>query len=209
MNMMIRAMLVAVLASISWGVGGCQSHDRATAAPTFTTNQDVDVIRTTYAAIDTLLARAREQPAPSARILVATFVDLDNLTRTGTFGRVSGELASTRLSQRGYATLNVNIRAGAMAVRLHEGQFLLSREIQLLSQEHNAEAALVGTYARAGETLIVSVRLVRIADNVMLAGADYEMPIEGKVAAMLSGAATAQDTGPTPTAQDRRPTLFR
>jgi len=82
--------------------------------------------------------------------MVATFVDLDDVTRTSSLGRVMGELCAARLTQRGYRVVNIKVRPDSIVIKPgpNEGEFLLSRDVAVLGKEHGAQVVLVGTYTR-------------------------------------------------------------
>jgi len=153
----------------------------------------VDLIATSYQAVDTLLERSRARLDKDARVLVATYVDLDDMTQTGSFGRLSGELVSSRLAQQGYASVNLNIREKALAVMEKKGQFMLSRDIDKLSTKYEGDAVLVGTYTVADteterdEVVYATLRLVDSKTRETIGAIDYQMPIGPRMERLLSG----------------------
>jgi TolB-like protein len=147
---------------------------------------DADIIATTYCAVDKLLELSREHLSGSQKILTATFVDLNDMEQTYPFGRLCGELAASRLSHHGLAAVNLNIRNDSVAIIQREGQFVLSRDIAELAELHCAEAALVGTFTVAEDTVFVSQRLVKIADNTIMGAIDYELPRGPKLRSLLT-----------------------
>lgn len=155
--------------------------------------RDADFIRTNYAAVEHLLDGVRTDLPEDARIVVGTFVSLDDLSsgKAEAFGRMSAEQAATALARYGYAPMNLNVRETSVAIIRHEGQFILSRDIQNLSSEYDAEAALVGTYSIADSpeldqgTVYVSMHLIRIADNTLVGSTDYVLPLGPKLRVLL------------------------
>ncbi len=136
---------------------------------------DANIVCTNYRAVDRLLRKLKTNVNRNDRILAATLVDLNDLRRASMFGRVMGETLATRLTDHGYSVVNVKLRENSMLVT-DQGEFLLSREMRNLAAAHNAREALVGTYARAGNSVFVNVRLVRTLDNVVVGAVDYELP---------------------------------
>lgn len=196
MNGRIALILVA-LATLSLAVGACCSKRACTSCgggvdivqcgpDDCSPDPDVDLIATTYCAVDKLLARAREELAGCQTIITTTFVDLNDMDMTYPFGRLSGELAAARLSHHGLAAVNLNVRSDSVSIVEREGQFLLSRDIAELAAKHCAEAALVGTFTESDETVFVSQRLINIKDNTIIGAIDYELPKGPKMRSLLT-----------------------
>ena len=58
-----------------------------------------------------------------------------------------------------------------------EGEFLLSRALKDLSLEHDAQAAIVGTYAVGENNVYVTTKVIRASDSVVLASQDFVLPL--------------------------------
>jgi len=114
-------------------------------APEIVTKEQVDIVGVNYDNIDVMLSHMRVPLPKKSRVIVATFVDNDEFTQTTTLGRMLGESAAARLSQRGYNVICVNLRRNSFVIN-SQGQFALSRDIRELSRNYNAAAVLVGTY---------------------------------------------------------------
>ena len=138
---------------------------------------DANLIRTTYNAVDCLLELMPEKssPDPHRRVLVATVVDLDQLESTSTFGRLTGEFIAARLTQKGFSVVHLTIRKASIVVT-REGQFLLSRDIKKIAEEHNTGSVLVSTYTLAPYEVFMSLRLVNAEANTMVAAIDFSIP---------------------------------
>ena len=132
--------MVALAIGTSGLVGGCQQvkiHRK----------DSINVVEENYEAVDVMLKAAREDLPESCKILTATFVDLDDVTNASPLGRLLGETASARLTQRGHTVVNMKIRRDSVAINA-DGEFLLSRDARQLSADYDAKAVLVGTYTR-------------------------------------------------------------
>ena len=190
MSMRLWSGLAAICCAV--GMAGCACpKSRGSRAFMHSGKREVDLIRTTYCAVDAMLRRARRELTSDKRILVATFVDLDNLDRTDAFGRLSGEMAAGRLVQRGYAAINLNVRHRSVAIIQRHGQVILSRDIKELGDKHAAELTLVGTYTIAPKTVYASIKLVHIADGTLIGAIDYAVPVCENLTAMLSRTTSA------------------
>lgn len=105
----------------------------------------------------------------------ANRAEIDDLTRSSSFGRVASQQLVPQLTAAGYAVKEMLLRDSVYISASH-GEFLLSREISEISTEHDAQAVLVGTYAVGENNVFVTARLIRTADSVILASHDYAIP---------------------------------
>lgn len=125
-------------------------------------------------AVSHLLSQLEGNLDPKAPVLVATFVNIDDLESSSTFGRTAAELMSAALAQRGVNVADVRLR-NALVTR-PTGELMLTREAANLAKVHNAQAVLVGTYAvLADSRVVVTAKVIRIADNRVLAATSTEM----------------------------------
>jgi len=172
---MSRWTLLALPLGLAPGLFACRSIPMGRAP---------SLVQATYRAVDELVAGATELEH-SDRILVATLVDVNDVERASMLGRQVAEFLTTRLAQRGRDVVHTTVRIDSLAIR-REGQFVLSRDITKLSQEHKAKAVLVGTYGATDTTVYVSLKLVRTLDLEVVSAVDYTLPHDGEVAWMLA-----------------------
>ncbi|MCC5828815.1 MAG: hypothetical protein JJU36_05150 [Phycisphaeraceae bacterium] len=192
--------IATALLTVTAMLGGClipnppatsRHHDQLDGGPVTTTIDppgDVRLIRDTYTAVDNMVNSARTRLDMNKRILVATYVNLNDLRSTNQFGRMSGEMVGNRLAQMGYKTVSVNLRH-EMAVIDNRGEFVLSRELNKIRAEHEADAVVVGTYVISGtgdnQTVLVSLRMIDVNDSSLLAGTNYELPVGPRLRTLL------------------------
>lgn len=120
-------------------------------------------------------------------MIAATFVNIDNLASTSTFGRISAELFASALSRGKVQVREVKMR-DSLFIEQSLGELILSRKVQRLSQAHDARSVLIGTYARGQNTLYLSVRVVRSSDAMVLGSASFSMPLDNNLRVMLGSA---------------------
>jgi hypothetical protein len=140
-------------------LGGC--------GPNVERKDQVDLVYKNYKAVDNLLCTARVCLPRDTRILTATFVDLDNYNSSSSLGRILGQACASRLTQRGYNVVNMNLRRDAVVIIPNSGEFMLSRDMKDLSKDYAAEAVLVGTYKRTHVTdhIITVTKKIEDADS--------------------------------------------
>lgn len=120
-------------------------------------------------------------------MIAATFVDIDQLQRSSTFGRISSELFASELSRAGLAVREVKMR-DSLFIEENVGELILSREVRRLMAVHDARAILMGTYAVGQREIYVSVRVVRASDALVLGTAHFSMPLDNHVRSLLGTA---------------------
>jgi TolB-like protein len=148
-------MLMALLLLL----GGCATYE---------SGKENRLIRASYAMADELMQHAVLPIPRSAPVLVATFVDGDNLESSSTLGRMLSEQVAARLTQTGYRVLEVRLR-NQVLIRQTQGELMLSREAKAVSAAHDVQAVVVGTYVAAQDRIFINLRVVRPTDNQVIA----------------------------------------
>ena len=120
-------------------------------------------------------------------MVAATFVDIDNLQRSSTFGRISSELFTSELSRAGLTVREVKMR-DSLFIEENVGELILSREVRRLMTVHDARAILMGTYAVGQREVYVSARVVRASDAMVLGTAHFAMPLDNHLRSLLGNA---------------------
>jgi TolB-like protein len=137
-----------------------------------------------YKAADSLLNKIQSKLPKDSPILVASFVNIDDLDNSSTFGRVVSEQFASRFKQRNYTTIEMKLRTNVF-IRADSGEFLLSRELAEISTKHRAQAVVVGTYAVASKKVYLTTRVINVSDGRVLSSYDYDIPITSDVFKML------------------------
>ena len=117
-------------------------------------------------------------------VLVATVVNVNNLTRSAPLGRTLSEQYASHMAAQGFNVKEVKLR-GELFVREGTGELLLSRELRDIARSQNAAVVLVGTYSPASDYTYVSIKLVRTEDSRILRGHDYALPNDRDVQRLL------------------------
>jgi len=107
--------------------------------------------------------------------VAASFVNIDDLSETCTLGRVIPEQMASRLAQHGVRFIELKLRHHSLYIKSGDGEFALSRELREIGQNSDIFAILVGTYAKADDTVFISTRIVLVEDSSVIAGHDYEL----------------------------------
>jgi TolB-like protein len=145
-----------------------------------------DLVTSGYEITDILISRLKEQITTNDPILVASFVNINDLRESSTFGRMLAEYVSSRLSQRGYKVIDMRLRTTSVFMEEGKGEFLLSRDLRDVSKKHNAAAVVVGTYGEAYNGMYVSVRIIKPSDSAVISSCDYGLAMADRAQAILT-----------------------
>lgn len=149
------------------------------------------VAKMTYKATQDLLLDTSPVITQQTPMLVTTVTDVDNMETANTFGRVIAEQISSRLAQMGYNVTELKMRESLNIKQgldnpMDSGEYILSRDIESLKGEHEAAAIVAGTYAVAGQQVIVSLKLLDVATGKIVNATDYFLPLDANTRRLLS-----------------------
>ncbi len=99
--------------------------------------------------------------------LPVSFVNLDNLEQTSSFGRLVAEQLFYEFNQRGFPVREYRI-PGNISVRDGEGEFYLSRAIGNIAATSPNSVVVAGTYSGDRHAVFVNARLIRPRDGRVL-----------------------------------------
>jgi len=145
------------------------------------TNQEPysQIIKTSYAATDVLADILKNRDFDTnGTIIAASLVNINNLTESCSLGRIISEQMVGRLAQHGLNVIEMKLRQDSIFIKQNQGEFLLSRELQNISENHHANAVLVGTYAVSKYVVFISVRIVQTSTNTVISSYDYQLPLD-------------------------------
>lgn len=140
------------------------------------------LIQLNHQAADALLQGVSLDPRQP--VLIATLVDLDDLERSSRWGRLASEHVAARLANRGVRVKELKLRNQIFMAQA-SGALLLSREVTDLSLEHDAQAVVVGTYTVGGDTVYVSLKLIRPEGNTVMSAHDYSFALGERNRALM------------------------
>ena len=101
-------------------------------------------------------------------LLPTTFVNLDDLSRTSTFGRFCTEQLAEEMKMRDYGVVELR-RLTELLILPRTGELALGRDTDEIFNTYKANAILIGTYTVAGQQVVLSVRLVQTKTNALMA----------------------------------------
>ncbi len=170
-------------------IGGCSGPACIVVMDCKAKDRDAELIKTTQNAVDGLVLRPNPgcvERNKCARVVVATPVNLDDLSETSTFGRLLGEIIAGRLAHWKFTVVQMYLRQGNIQVQ-EDGAFSLSRNVNELAKNYDAELIVVGTYTVATDKIYLSLKIVSVEQNGIIGAVDIGIPKGPRTVALLSG----------------------
>lgn len=117
---------------------------------------------------------------------VTTFVNVDDLYSSSTFGRMVGEQLMSELAMKGFDVIELR-HTDALQFLDRGGEFALSRDATMVRPERNLAGVVVGTYVSSPERVYVNARLIDPSSSVVLSAGSVEMTKTPELAKLLRG----------------------
>ena len=190
--------LILGLVCVSAGLSACETSRNSLVTDhtaTSLTAYDANYTETAYRAVGYMLFNARDSIVgddsfDSTRpVICAVSVNLNDLNKTSNFGRLIGQSLKTALqAHRVNKIIEIDLRDAYVPIiqGTNAGEFLLSRNILTLASQYNAGAAMVSTYSVALNKVYVTVELINVEQNVIVAAHQFEIPIGPRTWALLT-----------------------
>ena len=138
-----------------------------------------------YRAVDQILNTGMKRLDKEGTIIVTSLVNVDDLKRSSTFGRLVGDQTSNRLVQLGYVVKELRL-GNSLVVRKGTGELILSRDVKKISHRHSAQAILAGTYAVGANFVYVNMRLISVANDQIISAVDLVTPLDADAKMLLA-----------------------
>ncbi|MFZ6655198.1 FlgO family outer membrane protein [Undibacterium sp. TJN19] len=152
--------------------------------PTWKDAEANEFIPANQRAATALIRNAGLNLDPSRPLIVATLANINTLEESSPFGRIVAEHVSGQFTRNGYKMIEMKFREKVF-MKQNVGEFLLTREIKDVAQNHSAQAVIVGTYAESDKLVFVNLKLIRPIDNVVISTVDYAVPMDKTIKALL------------------------
>ena len=168
-------------------LAGCNSAPQnvGRAEPTYQEAATAPLLQNSREAVGKLTAGFDLNALGGGPVLVATVVNVNDLSRSAPLGRTLSEQYASQMAALGFNVKEVKLR-GDIFVKEGAGELLLSCEIKDIARSYNASLVLVGTYSPAANFTYVSLKLVRTEDSRIIRGHDYALPNDRDVQRLLA-----------------------
>ena len=182
----MKTTLVLTALAGALALTGCASNNvPVRVEPTYQEAASNPFISANRDAVAKLVAGFDQSVLGGGPVLVATVVNVNDLSRSAPLGRTLSEQYASQMAALGFNVKEVKLR-GDIFVKEGAGELLLSREIKDIARNHNASLVLVGTYSAAANYTYVSLKLVRTEDSRIVRGHDYALPNDRDVQRLLA-----------------------
>lgn len=177
--------LLTTLAAAALLTGCFGSAPQVRVEPTYKEAAENQFLASSRDAVSKLTAGLDLSVTGNGPVLVATVVNVNDLSRSAPLGRTLSEQYASHMAATGFNVKEVKLR-GEVFVREGAGELLLSREIKDIARSQNASLVLVGTFSAAANYTYVSIKLVRTEDSRIIRGYDYALPNDRDVQRLLA-----------------------
>ncbi len=123
-------------------------------------------------------------------IAMGSFVDLKKLSRTSSFGRYLAEQLMTEFQQRGYKVVEIR-KSTNIRIQEKRGEYGLSRDVSEIRQNVAARTMVTGTYAIAGDKIMVNAKVLDNKNANLLSSATMIFSKNNLTNLLLSDAVSA------------------
>jgi TolB-like protein len=124
-------------------------------------------------------------------MLVTTFVDINKLYRTSSFGRYLAEQIMNEFQSHAYKVIDMR-KSLSVVVQEKRGEFGLSRNSDEIGANASAGAMLTGTYLIGKDDIIVNARILDNKSSVLLSSSTVIFEKNPLTEQMLQDAATVK-----------------
>jgi len=145
---------------------------------------DANIVAVIHQVADALLEKSKQSLTTQSPLIIASFVDIDRLDNTSSFGRMVSQQMGSAISSKGYVVKEMLLRKNVY-IKQAQGEFLLSRQLRNISSQHNAQAVVVGTYAVGRNSLYATAKIISATSNTILASHDFVLPLGPDVKELL------------------------
>lgn len=177
--------IALTLTAAALASGCAQQPQQLRVEPTYQEAALAPFVKSSQDAVQNLLANLDISSTGPGPVLVATVVNVNDLSRSAPLGRTLSEQYANAMAMTGFDVKEVKLR-GDLFVKEGTGELLLSRELKDIARQHNASMVLVGTYSPAANYTYVSLKLVRTEDSRIIRGHDYALPNDRDVQRLLA-----------------------
>lgn len=140
------------------------------------TTNDANILATVHNVANALLTKAASGIDAESPLLVASFVDINQLEKSSSFGRIVSQQMASAITSKGYTVKEMLLRNNVY-IRHAQGEFLLSRQLRNISNQHNAQAVVVGTYAIGSNNVYATAKIISTESNTIIASHDFVLPL--------------------------------
>ncbi len=137
---------------------------------------DVDLIPVSHKAAQELLNKSKKTLPKNSLVVVSSFVNVDELKQTSSFGRIVASQIATAFFNSGYQIKSIELPT-EFFVQSIDGFVQLSPETRAALEKQGASALIVGVFAPARNTAYVTARMIDVDSKKIISSTDFAVPM--------------------------------
>ena len=138
--------------------------------------KDVDLIPVSQEAVKNLLSKSKKTLPKDSLIVISSFVNVDQLKQTSSFGRIVSSQMASAFFNSGYQIKAMELPT-ELFVQSNNGFLQLSPEAAEALKSQGASALVVGVFAPARRTAYATVRMIDIDTQRVISSTDFSVPM--------------------------------
>lgn len=167
----LPALLIAILT-------GCTSN------PYYYETKDTDLVEVSYDAVETLQHSLKRTIPENSLIIVSTLLNVDDLKKTSSFGRIISDQLASAYHNAGYRVIGMELPIDLFVMK-EGGALHLSDETKKILNNYGATAIVGGVYAPGKKAVYISLRMIDTASKNIISSTDLSVPMGPDAKALL------------------------
>ncbi len=167
---MLKKLTIFALVVPMLALSGCYK------APYYQTPDDADLIEVSYDAANTLQSNLSRTIPKNSLIIVSTLLNVDDLKKTSSFGRIISDQIASAFHTLGYRIIGMEMPIDLIVMQ-QGGGLHLSDETKKMLKNYKAAAIVGGVYAQGDKTAYISLRAIDTNSNNVIASTDISVPM--------------------------------
>ncbi|MDO9049741.1 MAG: FlgO family outer membrane protein [Methylobacter sp.] len=138
--------------------------------------KDTDLVEVSYDAVDTLQSNLLKTIPEHSLIIVNTLLNVDDLKKTSSFGRIISDQIASAFYNSGYRVIGMEMPIDLLVMQ-EGGAPHLSDETKKILKNYGAAAIVGGAYAQGKRTTYISLRVINADSKNIIASTDLSVPM--------------------------------
>lgn len=138
--------------------------------------KDVDLIPLSQEAVKNLLANSNKTPPKNSMVVISSFVNVDKLKDTSSFGRIVSSQIASAFFNSGYRIKAMELPT-ELFIQSNNGFIQLSPEARSALKSRGASTLVAGVFAPGSVTAYVTIRMIDIDSQEVISSTDFSVPM--------------------------------
>jgi len=138
--------------------------------------KDEDLVEVSYDSVDELREKLTRTIPQNSLILVSTLLNVDDLYKTSSFGRIVSNQIASAFHNSGYRIIGMEMPIDLFAME-KGGTLKLSDETKEMLKPYNATVIVGGVYAPGKKNAYVSLRIIDLYTKNIISSIDFSVPM--------------------------------